>query len=273
MNVRVIRGEWIARNGIRIATQLAKSSRSGEPKRMPKTKINGKMTMNIWHISYLAVGNGKGEKMKKIVVDEMGEPIDELALRNEEIKKALEPKLQQFVEREQSQLALTKKSLKWGLQFQMQIVEELHKYPLLSAEKFADLTADDIWDYYCKFHSLLAHYNMYTEIIPNVELFMGFLGINMRMYMDLKKGGINQDEDIVAIINYLETDVLGIAWGAIDHGNADVKAVSKRISAKGVHEVISASEDKIINEVAALSPTQIQKQVASVLGIDQKALK
>lgn len=204
--------------------------------------------------------------MRKIVIDENGNPIDELAERNEEIKADLEPKLQQFLDKEREYLVTTKKPLKWGSQFQMQLVDRLHKYPLMSAEKFAELEADDIWDYYCKFHSLMAHYNMYTEIVPNMEMFMAFTGINMRMYLDLKKGGYDQDEEIVAIINYLETEVLGHAWNSIDNGGGDVKAVSKRVSAKGVHEVISASEDKLLEKVEAKSPLELERQLAQIMG-------
>jgi hypothetical protein len=204
--------------------------------------------------------------MRKIVIDENGKTIDELAERNEEIKADLEPKLQQFLDKEREYLLTTKKPLKWGFQFQMQLVNRLHEYPLMSAEKFSELTADDIWDYYCKFHSLMAYYNMHTEIVPNMEMFMAFAQINMRMYLDLKKGGYNQDEEIIAIINYLETEVLGHAWNAIDNGGADVKAVSKRVSAKGVHEVISASEDKLIEKVEGKSPLELERQLASIMG-------
>lgn len=211
--------------------------------------------------------------MRKIVYDENGKQVDELANRNEEIKASLEPKLQQFLDKEREYLLTTKKPIRWGSQFQMQLVDCLHQYPLMSAEHFVKLDADDIWDYYCKFHSLMAYYNMYTEIIPNMEMFMAFAGINMRMYLELKKGGCNQDEDIVAIINYLETEVLGHAWNAIDNGGGDVKAVGKRVSAKGVHEVISATEDKILNQAEAKSPLEMQRQLAAILGGEAKLLK
>lgn len=212
--------------------------------------------------------------MRKVVLDENGEPIDELAERNKEIITALEPKLQHFIDKEREYLLTTKKPLKWGMQFQMQLVNQLHEYPLMSAEHFSEITADDIWDYYCKFHSLLSYYNMYTEIVPNAEIFMAFIGINMRMYLKLKQGCYNQDEDIRAIINYLETEVLGLSWSAIDFGNADVKAVSKRISAKGVHEVISASEDKMIETIEKKSPAELNQWLASVMaGTEQKRLK
>lgn len=211
--------------------------------------------------------------MKKIVVDENGNVVDELAKRNEEIKAALAPKLQRFLDKEREYLLTTKKPLKWGFSFQMQIVDKLHEYGIMSSEKFAEITADDIWDYYIKFHSLLSYYNMYTEMIPNAEIFMGFMGINMRMYTELRQGGYNKDEGIIAIINYLETEVLGHSWSAIDFGNADVKAVSKRISAKGVHEVISASEDKLIEKVEGKSPLEIKRQLASIMGGEIKMLE
>lgn len=211
---------------------------------------------------------------KNVEIDlESGMPIDRLAERNEDIIADLEPKLQQFLAKEQEHLLTTKKPLKWGFQFQMQLVNRLHEYPLMSAEHFAELDADDIWDYYCKFHSLMAHYNMYTEIIPNMEMFMAFAGINMRMYLELKKGGCNQDEDIIAIINYLETEVLGHAWNSIDNGGGDVKGVSKRVSAKGVHEVISASEDKLLQKAEAPSELDLMRQLKSVLGGEPKMLK
>ena len=211
--------------------------------------------------------------MRDIVMGADGNVFDELKARNEEIKAALAQKLEQFIEKEREYLVTTKKTLKWGFQFQMQLVEALHEYPPMSAEKFADITADLIWDYYCKFHSLLAYYNMYTEIVPNAELFMSFMGINMRMYLTLKQGGHNEDEEIKDIINFLETEVLGNSWGAIEHGNADVKAVGKRISAKGVHEVISASEDKLIEKAEAQSPAQMLTLLNSIVGADQKRLK
>lgn len=211
-------------------------------------------------------------RRKTIELDENGVPIDRLGQRNTEIITDLEPKLQQFLEKEREYLLTTKKSLKWGFSFQMQLVDKLHEYPLMSAEDFADISADDIWDYYCKFHSLMSYYNMHTEIVPNVETFMSFIGINMRMYLELKQGGYHQDEDIKAIINYLETEVLGHSWNAIDNGNADVKGVSKRISAKGVHEVISASEDKLLEKVEPQSSAQMMTLLNSIVGAEQKRL-
>jgi hypothetical protein len=210
-------------------------------------------------------------RRKTIELDENQNPIDRLAERNTEIITNLQPKLQQFLDKEQAEI-MSKSKKKWAFQFQMQIVEELHKYPLMSAEDFAEISADDIWDYYCKFHSLLSYYNMYTEIVPNAELFMSFMGINMRMYLNLKEGGYNQDEDIKDVINFLETEVLGNSWGAIEHGNADVKAVSKRISAKGVHEVISASEDKLIEKAEVSTPAQMMILLNSIVGGEQKKL-
>ena len=211
---------------------------------------------------------------KNVEIDlESGMPIDRLAERNDEIIKALEPKLQHFIDKEREYLITTKRQLKWGFSFQMQIVDKLHEYGIMSAEDFAEITADDIWDYYCKFHSLLSYYNMYTEIVPNAEIFMGFMGINMRMYTELRQGGYNRDEQIKAVINYLETEVLGNSWGAIDHGNADVKGVSKRISAKGVHEVISATEDKLLQKAEAPSESDLMSQLKIVLGGDPKLLK
>ena len=61
-------------------------------------------------------------RRKTIEVDEDGNPIDRLAERNEEIKADLEPKLQQFLDKEREYLLTTKKPLKWGFQFQMQLV-------------------------------------------------------------------------------------------------------------------------------------------------------
>lgn len=200
----------------------------------------------------------------KITLDENGNIVDRLAERNDEIIRELAPKLQLFIDKEQGDTSKGKH--KYGFQLQMQIVDALHKYPRMPPEVFAELTADDIWDYYEKYHSLLAYYNMHFEIVPNVELFTAFMGINMRMYLELKNGGYNEDEAIIATINCLETEVLGNSYGAADHGNADFKSISKRVSAKGVHEVISASEDKIIKVAENSSPAQLSQWLSSVIG-------
>lgn len=69
-------------------------------------------------------------RRKTIELDENGNPIDRLAERNTEIITDLEPKLRQFLEKEREYLLTTKKSLKWGFSFQMQLVDKLHEYPL-----------------------------------------------------------------------------------------------------------------------------------------------
>jgi predicted phage gp36 major capsid-like protein len=209
--------------------------------------------------------------MRKIVYDENCNVVDELAERNEEIKANLDERITQL---RTEQNADSKGKRKYGFRAMMQIEDELMKSTLMSAEKFASLDCDDIEYYWQSFHALIAHYNMLFEIVPTRQTFMLYMSINSRMYKKLLRGGDNEDEDIKDFMEFIEDRLVGKAFTAGESGNADVKAVSSRLSAKDVgHSVISASEDKLIDEVAKRSPTDMLRQLDLITGGSGKLLK
>ena len=209
--------------------------------------------------------------MAILTYDESGNCVDFLADRNEEIKANLQGRIDTLIAEQE----LDKKGKrKYGFRAMMQIEDELMKSPLMSAEKFASLDCDDVEYYWRSFHSLIADYNMYFEIVPTKQTFMLYMGINSRMYKKLLRGGDNEDEDIKDYMEFIEDRLVGKAFTAGESGNADVKAVSSRLSAKDVgHSVISASEDKLIDEVAKRSPTEMFRQLDLITGGSGKLLK
>ena len=209
--------------------------------------------------------------MRKIIYDENGEMVDELANRNDEIIANLEDKIEEL--RMEKNADLKGKS-RFGFHAMMQIENELMQTSMMSAEKFIELDYDDIEYYWRSFHALMSHYNMIFEIVPTRQTFMLYLGINSRMYKQLLKGGENNDEDIKDLMTFIEDRLVGKAFTASESGNADAKAVSTRLRAKDVgHDVISASEDKLLEKVEAPSELDLMRQLKSVLGGEPKLLK
>lgn len=209
--------------------------------------------------------------MAKVTYDENGEVVDYLAERNEEIKANLKWRIDALIGEQE----LDKKGKrKYGFRAMMQIEDELMKSPLMSAEKFASLDCDDLEYMWRSFHSLMSYYNMFFEIVPTRQTLMLYCGINSRMYKKLLRGGDGEDEDIKDFMEFIEDRLVGKAFTAGESGNADVKAVSSRLSAKDVgHSVISASEDKLIDEVAKRSPTDMLRQLDLITGGSGKLLK
>lgn len=210
----------------------------------------------------------------KIVIDEQGNVIDELKTRNEEIIKSLAEVLEDFRDKD----ALNTKSRKnYGFQMLQFIEDELNeRCPLLSPDEFVELDVDDLDYYWKRFHNLITYYNRYFEIVPNRQMFMSYLGCNSRMYAQLKKGGENKDEIIADTMLFIDDKLMGKGYSAGESGNADPKAISKRLSASGMagHEVISASEDKLIEKAEAKSPAQMMNWLSSIVGVEeQKKLK
>ena len=209
--------------------------------------------------------------MRKFVTDGDGNIVDELAIRNEKIIANLEEKIEEL--RMEKNADLKGKS-RFGFRAMMQIENELMQTPMMSAEKFVELDYDDIEYYWRSFHSLMSHYNMIFEIVPTRQTFMLYLGINSRMYKQLLKGGEYGDEDIKDLMTFIEDRLVGKAFTASESGNADAKAVSTRLRAKDVgHDVISASEDKLLEKEDAPSELDLMRQLKSVLGGEPKMLK
>ena len=197
-----------------------------------------------------------------ITLDENGNIIDYLAIRNEEIKRALEKTLKSFL----TEKKYSKKPQNYGYRFAKQIYFTLAKYGLMSAEEFINLDYDTIYDFWVKYLELTAYYNQYFEIVDNKQLFMTFMGINSRQYSQLEK---SQDEDICNLMLMINNSFVGLGFVAGESGNAIPQAVKQRLGAKGDgHDIVSASEDKLTNALTqtTMSPMEIERKVQLLLG-------
>jgi hypothetical protein len=163
-----------------------------------------------------------------------------------------------------------KRPPKLGYRFTKQIYLVLAGYGQMSAEKFVSLDYDDIHAYWLKYLELTAYYNRYFEIVDNKQLLCAFMGINTRQYTELEK---SEDEDIRALMNSINSTFVGLGFVATESGNADSRAVNARLRANGEagHSVITATEDKIINNSEAVSEVELTRQLDAILG--RKLLK
>lgn len=203
-----------------------------------------------------------------VIYDENGNKVDDLKERNETIINNLEPILKEFLIEKNND---KKGNKKFGFQFLMQIENELGKFGRLTADEFVRLTADEIEDNWWKFHSLMAYYNRYFEIVPNRQSFQLYLRVNSRMYRQLQE---HQDEDIRSLMVFIEDRLVGKGFSAGESGNANDRAIKTRLGAKTVgHEVVSASDELVVQAVAAKTPLELQREMAQVLGTEIKFLK
>ena len=198
-----------------------------------------------------------------IELDENFEPIDRLAIRNEEIKGRLNEVLNEFLEEKKTNNALKIKE-KLGYRFAKQIYLALSEYPRMTAEQFFDLTYEDIEDYWVKYLEFTAYYNRHFEIVDNKQLFMAFMGINSRQYAELES---SDDEDIKSLMNSINSTFIGLGFVAGESGNSDSKATAQRMRAKGEgHNLISASEDKFIEKATQRSANELEKELMHLVG-------
>ena len=209
-------------------------------------------------------------RRKTIELDENGNPIDRIALRNEEIKDKLAPILEAFLEENNANRALKVKE-KLGYRFAKQIFLVLSEYPRMTAEEFVNLTYDELESLWLKYLDLTAYYNRHFEIVDNKQMFQNFCRINNRQYAELEE---SEDEDIKNLMSSINSAFVGLGFVAGESGNADVKATNQRMRTKGEgHSLITASEDKLIEKSVASTPTQMMSLLASIVGEGQKQLK
>lgn len=203
-----------------------------------------------------------------ITIDENGNAIDYLAERNEEIKAKLE-QAKQMLHNEQQCDKTGRKKL--GFRMAYQLKSAFRSYGRMSADNFVRLTYEDIEDYYAKFDELVAYYNLYFEIVPNKQLFETFMGINERQYAQLEK---HEDEDIRSLMNSINSDIIGVGFLAGESGNANDKAVMNRLKSADVgHNVVSASEEKMISAVTQKTPLELNRELQAIIGGEIKKLK
>lgn len=198
--------------------------------------------------------------MKTIILDgETHEPIDELGIKNSEIKASLAEVLEDFRAEQNSNRAL-KRNEKLGYRFSKQLLLELSKYPPMSVEDFLKIdydTLNDIWVHYLQ---LTAFYNRYFEIVDNKQLFQCYATINSRQYSQLEK---SDDEDIRNLMNSINSAFIGLGFIAAESGNADVKGVNQRLRSSGEagHSVVTAAEKKVIEQGGKLSEMELTQRL------------
>jgi hypothetical protein len=197
-----------------------------------------------------------------------GKTMEFLDYKNDKIKGELEDILQDFLK---EQLLDKSGRKKFGFRILCQIEDCLGKYGRMSADEFVNLTAEDIEDLWWHFHSLMAYFNRYFEIVPNRQSFMLYARINSRQYKQLME---SQDEDIRSVIAFIEDRLIGKGFSAGESGNANDKAVMNRLKSADVgHNVVSASEERVINAVVGKTPQELQRELNQLVGGDIKALK
>ncbi len=207
--------------------------------------------------------------MKEIMLDENGNVIDYLAVRNDEIKEKLQPALDMFLEENKKTNKMGFK--KFGYRLSLQIDNALRAYGLMTADEVASLDYDKIEDNWNKFRDLIAYYNLYFEIVANKQLFCAFLRINNRIYSQLEK---HQDDDIRSLMISINDSFVGLGFTASESGNADSKATKIRLGAKDVgHSVVSASEELAVQAATGKTPLELEREMAQILGLDGKNVK
>jgi hypothetical protein len=207
--------------------------------------------------------------MENIILDgETYEPIDELAERNERIKASLEPTLTRFLAEKKTTENL-KKPQKLGYRFTKQLYLAFSKNPPEHID-FLTIDYDTLNELWLKFQELTAFYNEHFEIIDNKQLFMAFCKMTSRQYEMLER---SDNDDISGLMDMINNEFVGLAFIASESGNADAKAVSTRLRAKDVgHDVISASEDKLIEKAEGKSPLELERQLAAIMGGSAKLI-
>lgn len=190
--------------------------------------------------------------------------VDLLKSRNEQVIKALEPTLEEFL-KEKNMLLACKKPPKLGYRFMKQIMVELAKLPRMPAEEYVDLDYETIQNYYLNFNELIAYYNKYFEIVDNKNIFMSYMGIDDRQYEELEN---HSNDQIKRFMRRINGDYIGMGWIAGESGEADVKATTSRLRASGTagHSVTSASEDKMMEKVESATPYELQNRLNAILG-------
>lgn len=207
--------------------------------------------------------------MKEIVLDENGNVIDYLAVRNEEIKEKVQPALDMFLKENEKSNKMGFK--KFGYRLAMQIDNILRSYGLMTADEIANLDYETIEDNWNKFRDLIAYYNLYFELVANKQLFCAFARINNRIYSQLEK---HQDDDIRSLMISINDSFIGLGFTATESGNADSKATKARLGAKDVgHSVVSASEELAVQAVTNKTPQELEREMNKLLGVDIKFIK
>ena len=199
--------------------------------------------------------------MAQIYVDENGNEIDYLAVRNDEIKGKLAPALAILLEERKKD---TKGFKKFGYRMSVQLDSCLRSYGLMSAEEFVNIDYDTIEDNWNKFRDLIAYYNLYFDLVANKQLFCAFFRINNRMYGQLER---HENEEIRELMISINDSFIGLGFSASESGGVDSRATKLRLGAKGAgHGVISETEDRIVGAKEEETPQMLERKLFALLG-------
>ena len=83
----------------------------------------------------------------------------------------------------------------------------------------------------------------------------------------------HQDEDIRSVIAFIEDRLIGKGFSAGENGNTNDKAVMGRLKSADVgHNVVSATDEKMIRAVTNKTPLELERDLAQILGGDIKKI-
>jgi hypothetical protein len=199
--------------------------------------------------------------MAQVYVDENGNEIDYLAVRNDEIKEKLAPALAILLEERKQD---SKGFKKFGYRMSVQLDSCLRSYGLMSAEEFVNIDYDTIEDNWNKFRDLIAYYNLYFDLVANKQLFCAFLRINNRMFAQLER---HQNEEIRELMISINDSFIGLGFSASESGGVDSRTTKLRLGAKGAgHGVISETEDRLVSTKEEETPQMLERKLLAIIG-------
>ena len=207
-----------------------------------------------------------------IILDENGEPYnplaEKLAERNEEIKEKLKDDFEALLEEKKVCRALKSKE-KFGGQFAIALGRVLRSYGMMPSQEVVNITYELIETYWNSFLDIISYYVIKIDFLPNKQMFQRYMGINERIYTQLKE---HNDSDIRDLIASIDEEIYSYSCNGGESGNADGKAVLNRLTMHGVgHGLIKENEKQAIDKFGELpSMNEIDQEYVAVFGNPQK---
>lgn len=197
--------------------------------------------------------------MAIVTYDENGNVVDFLAERNEEIINSLEFEFGVLLKEKEGD---KKGNKRLGNRMMQQINKVLNKQPKMTVQQFSNIDAHDIYYYWNSFYDLMCNYTLYFEIVPNRQAFIKYAGLNSRQYEEL---GSSMDDEIREAIVFIEDSLKQEGFSGAENGNADVKAVGFRMTAKNDgHSIVSAGEEMVAQAIAVETPMELKKRIERI---------
>lgn len=197
--------------------------------------------------------------MLEIVIDDDGNVVDELAIRNAEIKERLQP----FVENLLEEMKRNKKA-RLGYKIGFLLDDAFRSYGLMKVDDFVELTAEKVQYFWDNFRALITYYVVLFDVVVNKQDFCSYMGITVAQLEQLEN---SDDEDIKRLMSSINDSFIGLAFKAGETGGADVGALRQRLGAKKQgHSVISAKEEMIATAIVTRPTDAMMKEAISLIG-------